>query len=237
MVSMLRLSLRVWLLTLVVTIMCNKKQRYDHSRHPIIGKFNSWLLSRFEEDFHEETGPMKVERMKSLTGTVVEIGPGNGINFRYYPDDVKVIAVEPNPYMHERLNEHAATYNVDVDLKGCFLEDLELEEGSIDAVVCTLVLCTVPDPELVLKEVLRILKPDGQFIFIEHVAAPEGSGKRKVQNVLLRPWRWLFEGCETNRDTGGLLQTIGFSDVSMESFDSKAMPPPVSPGIVGVATK
>jgi SAM-dependent methyltransferase len=217
--------------------MCNNNDQYDHSKHPLIGQFNSWLLAKFEDDFHEETGPMKQERMKDLQGTVVEIGPGNGINFQYYPDGVNVIAVEPNPFMHDRLKEHAALSKAHVQLEGKFLHDLDIAPDSIDAVVCTLVLCTVPDPKAIMEEVLRILKPGGKYIFIEHVAAPAGTTKRKVQNFLFKPWRWLFEGCETNRDTGALLQSVGFSQVDMDCFDSKAMPPPVSPGIVGVAVK
>lgn len=219
--------------------MCNKRslKAYDFRKHPLIGKFNSWLLAKFEEDFHEETGQMKSERMKNLKGTVVEIGPGNGINLRYYPEGVKVIAVEPNPFMHDRLREHASLSKADVELKGEFLHNLNIESNSIDSVVCTLVLCTVPDPQQIMEEVLRIMKPGGQYIFVEHVAAPKGSAKRMVQNLLNKPWQYVFEGCHTNRDTASLLKSIGFSQIEIESFDSTAIPAPVSPNIVGVATK
>jgi ubiquinone/menaquinone biosynthesis C-methylase UbiE len=215
----------------------NRVEGKYRCKHPLISRFNSWLLAVYEKPFHEETGSMKTERMKDLEGTVVELGPGNGINFRYYPKGVKVIAVEPNPYMHERLGEHAKIYQTEVEVNACYLEDLQLEDGSIDAVVCSLVLCTVPDQEGTLEEILRILKPGGRFVFLEHVAAADGSVKRKLQNLLVRPWKWLFDGCVTNRDTGSLLNRVGFSHVEMEAFDSKAMPPPISPSIVGVATK
>jgi len=219
--------------------MCNESssKAYDFRKHPLIGKFNSWLFAKFEDVFHEETGPMKAERMKDLEGNVVEIGPGNGINFRYYPAGVKVIAVEPNPFMHERLKEHVEASPADITLKVDLLENLRLESGSIDAVVCTLVLCTVPDPQAVMEEVMRILKPGGKYVFIEHVAAPEGTAKRRLQNAVFRPWKYFFEGCHTNRHTAELLQSVGFSEIQLESFDSKAMPAPVSPNIVGVAIK
>jgi ubiquinone/menaquinone biosynthesis C-methylase UbiE len=217
--------------------MCNSADNYQFRKHPLIGQFNSWLLAKFEDDFHEETGPMKRERMKDLQGTVVEIGPGNGINLRYYSDGVKVIAVEPNPYMHTRLHERAALAKAEVEIKGEFLHDLRIADNSIDAVVCTLVLCTVPDPESILQEVLRILKPGGKYVFVEHVAAPQGSVKRKMQNLLFYPWKYLFEGCHTNRNTDSLLQSVGFSRIDMECFDSRAMPAPVTPNIVGVAQK
>jgi ubiquinone/menaquinone biosynthesis C-methylase UbiE len=139
--------------------------------------------------------------------------------------------------MYQRLPVSANNSLVDVELKQDLLENLALADNSIDAVVCTLVLCTVPDPQKILQEVLRILKPGGQYIFVEHVAAPGGSLKRKVQNVLFKSWKCLFEGCCTNRDTACLLQSAGFSEVDIETFESKAMPAPVTPNIVGVAIK
>ena len=69
------------------------------------------------------------------------------------------------------------------------------------------------------------------------VAAPGGSIKRKIQNLLFKPLKYLFEGCCTNRNTASLLQSVGFSEVNIETFDSKAMPAPISPNIVGVAVK
>ncbi|MCU7856630.1 MAG: class I SAM-dependent methyltransferase, partial [Candidatus Thiodiazotropha sp. (ex Lucinoma borealis)] len=86
-------------------------------------------------------------------------------------------------------------------------------------------------------EVHRVLKPGGHFIFIEHVAAPKGSGLRIAQDLLQRPWRWLFEGCHTNRETARLIEAAGFDKVEYESFKSKIMPPPILPQIVGVAIK
>lgn len=219
--------------------MCNRNDAkiYEFTKHPLIGKFNSWLLAKFEDDFHQETGPMKAQKMQNLSGDVLELGPGNGINFRYYPAGVNLIAVEPNPAMYQRLQVSANNSLANVEIKQDLLENLALADNSVDAVVCTLVLCTVPDPEKILQEVLRILKPGGQYIFVEHVGAPSGSMKRKVQNVLFKPWKYLFEGCCTNRDTTNLLQSVGFSKINVEAFESQAMPAPISPNIVGVATK
>ncbi|MBL1141078.1 MAG: class I SAM-dependent methyltransferase [Proteobacteria bacterium] len=217
--------------------MCNNNEQYDYNKHPWIGRFNSWLLAKYEDKIRQETGPMKLKWMKHLQGTVVEIGPGNGINFCYYPAGVKVFAIEPNPSMYGRLRLSAKTAEADIELKENFLEYMNLETSSIDAVVCTMVLCSVTNPEATLKEVLRILKPNGKYIYVEHVAAPKGSMKRKAQNLLFRTWKCLFEGCETNRNTGALLQSAGFSQVDMNRFDSTAMPWLISPNIVGVAIK
>jgi len=205
--------------------------------NPIRGRFNSWLLAKFEEDLHQEFGPRKAEHIGSLSGTVVEIGAGNGVNFRYYPRGVRLVAYEPNPYMHERLRASARAHGLDLELRAVSAERLEFEDDEVDAVVCTLVLCTVPDPVRIIGEVQRVLKPGGRFFFVEHVAAEPGTFRRRMQNFLHRPWHYVFEGCHTNRDTGTLLEEAGFSRLDMDRFNSQKMPPPVVPQILGVATK
>lgn len=203
--------------------------------NPVRGRFNSWLLAKYEEDFHEEMGERKQRHIGTLGGTVVEIGAGNGVNFRYYAPGVQLIVYEPNPYMHERLHRSARNFGLNCELRPVSAGKLDLPEQSVDAVVCTLVLCTVEDPGQILREVRRILKPGGKFVFLEHVAAPRGSGLRRVQNLLMRPWRWLFEGCHTNRETAELLDTAGFTRVEMEHFRSQKMPPVIVPVISGIA--
>lgn len=205
--------------------------------NPIRGRFNSWLLAKYEDDFDEEMGERKRQHMSAFDGTVVEIGAGNGVNFRYYPPGIKLVVYEPNPYMHKRLHDTAADHKIDYELRATSAEQLDFEAGSVDAVACTLVLCTVPNPLQVITEVHRVLKPGGRFFFMEHVAAPEGSGLRKVQNLLHRPWHWMFEGCHTNRETEPLLETAGFSNLDIERFKSEKMPPVVVPVISGVAVK
>lgn len=214
-----------------------KAQDVETSFNPIRGRFNSWLLAKFEDDFHEEVGERKQEHIGAFAGTVVEIGAGNGVNFRYYPPGIKLIIFEPNPYMHDRLHVAAAEHAIDYELRAVSAESLDLEDNSVDAVACTLVLCTIPDAGKVVSEIHRVLKPGGRFFFIEHVAADEGTTLRKFQTFLMRPWRWMFEGCHTNRDTGGLLERAGFSQLDMDRFTSKKMPPLVKPQIAGVAIK
>ena len=205
--------------------------------NPIRGRFNSWLLAKFEDDFHEEVGARKAEHIGSLSGTVIEIGAGNGVNFRYYPPGVRVVAYEPNPYMHDRLRASAKAHGLDVELRAVSAERLDFEDDAVDAAVCTLVLCTVPDPDRMIGEVRRVLKPGGRFFFIEHVAAESGTLLRRMQDLLFGPWRYIFEGCHTNRETGTLLEEAGFSHVEIERFRAKKMPPVIVPQIAGVATK
>jgi ubiquinone/menaquinone biosynthesis C-methylase UbiE len=203
--------------------------------HPVRGRFNSWLLAKYEDDFHEEMGERKQRHIGRLRGVVVEIGAGNGVNFRYYAPGVQLIVYEPNPWMHERLRQAAGKHALNCELRPVSAGALDLPAQSVDAVVCTLVLCTVEDPGQILREVQRVLKPGGAFFFLEHVAAPRGSGLRRVQDILMKPWRWLFEGCHTNRETAGLLEGAGFERVELEHFRSRKMPPVIVPMISGIA--
>jgi ubiquinone/menaquinone biosynthesis C-methylase UbiE len=203
--------------------------------HPIRGRFNSWLLAKYEDDFHEEMGARKQQHIGPLHGTVVEIGAGNGVNFRYYAPGVRLIVYEPNPWMHERLRQSASKHALNCELRPVSAGKLDLPTESVDAVVCTLVLCTVEDPAHIIGELRRVLKPGGKLFFLEHVAAPRGSGLRRVQNLLMRPWRWLFEGCHTNRETAELLEAASFTRVELETFRSRKMPPVIVPMICGIA--
>jgi len=147
------------------------------------------------------------------------------------------VAYEPNPYMHDRLRASAKAHGLDVELRAVSAERLDFEDDAVDAAVCTLVLCTVPDPARMIGEVRRVLKPGGRFFFIEHVAAESGTLLRRMQDLLFGPWRYIFEGCHTNRETGTLLEEAGFSHVEIERFRAKKMPPVIVPQIAGVATK
>lgn len=210
--------------------------KHPHA-NPVRGRFNSWLLAKYEDDFHEEMGERKQRHIGGLSGVVVEIGAGNGVNFRYYPPGIQLIVYEPNPWMHERLHKAARKYALNCELRSVSAGEIDLPAQSVDAVVCTLVLCTVEDPGQILEEVRRVLKPGGTFFFLEHVAAPRGSGLRRVQNILMSPWRWLFEGCHTNRETAELLEAAGFAHVEIERFRSRKMPPVIVPVISGTARR
>lgn len=203
--------------------------------NPVRGRFNSWLLAKYADDFHDEMGARKQQHLGSMGGTVVEIGAGNGVNFRYYPPGVRLVVYEPNRWMHARLQEAARKYAVHCELRPVSAAQLDLPDQSVDAAVCTLVLCTVTDPGQILRELRRVLKPGGRLYFLEHVAAAPDTGLRRVQDLLMRPWRWLFEGCHTNRETAALLDSAGFSRVEIERFSSRKMPPVISPVISGVA--
>ena len=204
--------------------------------HPIRGRLNSWLLAAADERMHREYGERKRRMFGDLPPVVVELGPGSGANFRYYPRGTRVIAVEPNPMMHKRMHAQARRYGIEIDLRHAGAEGMEVESESADLVVSTLVLCTVRDPEQVLSEVKRVLGPGGRFAFLEHVAAEPGSRLRKVQEAIYRPWHWLGEGCNLNRDTAATLESAGFRELELERFDGPHGTP-FQPHISGVAIR
>ncbi len=168
---------------------------------------------------------------------MVELGPGSGANFRYYPRGTKVIAVEPNPMMLDRMHAQARKHGIEIDLRHADAEGMEVETASARLVVSTLVLCSVGDPERVVAEVMRVLMPGGRFAFLEHVGAPKGSSKRKFQERIHRPWQWLGEGCDLTRDTARTLESAGFASLELERFDSSVSWAPWAPHIAGHAIR
>ena len=188
------------------------------------------------------TGPYDrwmAERKRSLfgglSGEVVEIGPGSGVNLAYLPREVRWTGVEPNPFFHPYLQKEADRLERPVQLKIGLAEDLGLKDGSVDAVIGTLVLCSVDRVEAVLEEVLRVLKPGGRFYFLEHVAAPKGSWLGWLQRAVRPVWCRVLDGCRPDRDTLSRIARAGFAQLQWEAFQAPL--PVVSPHICGFAEK
>lgn len=206
-------------------------------RHPVKNRLHSWLLERGEAYMHRKYGPRKKAIFSRLPPSVVEIGSGPGANLRYYPPGTRLTAIEPNAAMHAPLRANAARRGIDLSIRGVKGESLDLANESVDAVVGTLVLCSVDSPRQVVAEILRILKPGGRFIFLEHVAAMNGTPLNRVQDWLAKPWRWAFDGCHLNRDTHLVLGQAGFSTVDMDCFMLTSPAVMIMPHIFGVAVK
>ena len=201
------------------------------------GSFNAWLLHFLETHMDRIYGDRKRKVFRGLPAQVVEIGPGTGANLRYYSEGTMVIAIEPNPMMYPRLRANADRYGIELEIRGIKGEEMDLAAGSVEAVVGTLVLCTVDDPKRVVSEVHRILKPGGRYIFLEHVAAPQGSTLSSFQNLLHKPWHWLSGGCNLNRNTHSILWAAGFSSIDMNCFMLKPGFVPITAHIFGMAIR
>jgi ubiquinone/menaquinone biosynthesis C-methylase UbiE len=205
--------------------------------HPLRERFNACLLELLDRYQHRKYGALKRELFGGLPRTVLELGAGDGANFRYLDRGTRVIAVEPNVHMHPRLRARAARYGLQVDVHPATAEALPLADGAVDAVISSLVLCTVRDPAHALAEVRRVLRPGGRYWCIEHVAAPEGTALAWLQRAVRRPWRWLFEGCETCRDTARLLGEAGFASIEVTPFTLPTVFVPIRPQIAAVAVR
>ena len=147
-------------------------------------------------------------------GTVLEVGIGSGLNLPFYSPGVKVIGVDPSLELQQYALEVAEESGVDVEFltQGC--EDLPLASNSIDSALVTWTFCTIPDPESALAEIRRVLKPDGQLIFVEHGLAKDKSVAR-TQNRINPIWKSLAGGCHLNRKPDSMLLEAGFKFQSM----------------------
>jgi len=150
------------------------------------------VLARFNTRYERFISKYKQQLFRDLTGTVLEIGPGTGANLRYLnPAKVNWTGVEPNPFMQAYLHEEANRLGMPIDIRMPSGEILPIADESVDAVISTLVLCCVVSQRCALQEVLRVLRPGGRLLFIEHVAAPQGSWLRRMQNLLTPFWKQL----------------------------------------------
>ena len=211
--------------------------RNEFKNNAILGPINSWMFKMLSGYMDYLFGKSKKALFKNHPGTVVEIGPGAGANMRYLKRGTRLIAIEPNRHMHANLKKSAAKYGIQLDIRTLMGEVIDLPDNSCDFVVCTLVLCTVRHPAKCVDQIKRILRPSGEFVFIEHVRARENSILGMIQNLIHKPWHWFFEGCNTNRDTKTLLELAGFSSLSVEKYNSYSPFVPIIPQIRGRAIK
>jgi SAM-dependent methyltransferase len=203
--------------------------------HPARGRFNSIFFSAMGGYLNWHVRKHKAKVFADLSYNVVELGPGVGANLRYLPAGARLIAIEPNPYMHARLQRAARRRGVDLQLRSVVGEHIDLPDSAADTVISSLVLCTVRDPAAVLAEIRRILIPGGRFSFVEHVAAKRRTPTRWLQRLLRRPWAWVFEGCSCERDLASVIESAGFAKVDLEHYRIHTPFVPFNTHIAGTA--
>jgi ubiquinone/menaquinone biosynthesis C-methylase UbiE len=200
-------------------------------RHPIFAR----VYGRVGHLMDTEIGDHRRRLLAGLTGRVIEVGAGNGLNFPHYPATVTgVLAVEPEPYLRRLALAAASQAPVPIRVTDGTAEALPAPDRAVDAVVASLVLCTVADLDQALAEVRRVLRPGGRLRFYEHVRAEEPRLAR-WQDRLERPWGWLAGGCHPNRDTVTAITAAGLRVVQLDRFDLQAMPHLARPHVLGVA--
>jgi ubiquinone/menaquinone biosynthesis C-methylase UbiE len=205
--------------------------------HPIFARLYDRLMAGTERAGLAE---MRRQLLGSASGRVLELGAGTGHNLPYYTGDVKeLVMTEPEPHMASRLTDKLAKEGTAAGNPSVIVapaESLPFDDGSFDAVVATLVFCTVEDPERALAEARRVLVEGGPLLFLEHVRS---TSRRRAwwQDRLERPWGFVGAGCHPNRATDQSLADAGFWIDSMERTKLPKAPPIVRPLIRGVARR
>jgi ubiquinone/menaquinone biosynthesis C-methylase UbiE len=190
----------------------------------------------------EERGATDHRRrlLEGLSGTVLEIGAGHGLNFPLYPPEVtEVVAVEPEPTLRSQAETAARSANVPIRVLVGVADELPLEDESVDAAVASLVLCTVPDQSRAFAEIRRVLRPGGELRFYEHVI-PRSQPKRVLFQLIDRSGIWpaIAGGCHAARDTTEAIERAGFDIKEIERFGFSANRfQPLVPHILGTARR
>ncbi len=203
--------------------------------HPLFARLYARLSPQAERRGGAEH---RRELLEDLSGRVLELGAGNGLNFPYYPTAVsEVTAVEPEDYLRERAQAAALSVNVTVSVVDAVADRLPFPDGSFDAAVASLVLCSVPDQRSALAELHRVVKPGGELRFYEHVR-PANARTRAI-------WQWLDDsniyprisgGCHAARDTESAITAAGFELEQCRRFPFKGGPV-TAPHIIGRALR
>jgi ubiquinone/menaquinone biosynthesis C-methylase UbiE len=177
--------------------------------------------------------------LSGLAGRVVEVGAGNGLNFAHYPQSVdEVVAVEPESHLRRLAEQAAADGRVPIRVVDGLAERLPLDDGTVDAAVASLVLCSVEDQAVALAEVRRVLRPGGELRFYEHVVSdrPVLSTVQRVGDATI--WPRIAGGCHAARDTGAAIQAAGFRVEWIERFEFRPGGVlPAVPHILGAARR
>lgn len=188
----------------------------------------------------QEIKELRAENLRGLNGHVLEVGAGIGSNFLLYPNTVTAVtALEPESRLRPQAEDAAAGAAIPVTVTAGVFEDLAVTgEDRFDAVVCSLVLCSVGDPDRAAAQAFEVLKPGGEVRFFEHVAHDGALGlvQRAVDATF---WPKLFGNCHTHRDTLAAIERAGFTIEERRDDWLKVMgiPMPSSSIVIGRAVK
>jgi len=209
----------------------------QNNRHPIFARFYARLSVAMEAD---RTGPRRHSLLAGLSGSVLEVGAGNGLNFGHYPATVtSLLAVEPEPHLRALAEQNARGAAIPITVTSGTAEQLPAGDQAYDAVVATLMLCSVSSLGLALSEMRRVLRPGGELRFMEHVRA-DAPGERRIQRIADAVGRpFCCGGCRTGRDSVGAIAAAGFSikELTKYRLPDTRVPWPTAQHAQGIAVR
>ncbi|MGB5713557.1 MAG: class I SAM-dependent methyltransferase [Waterburya sp.] len=174
--------------------------------------------------------------LADVSGEILEIGFGTGLNLPYYPDNVnKITTIDPNPGMQRLARSRIAKSQITVDYKILNGESLPMPNDSFDSVVCTWTLCSISLVDQAIAEIHRLLKPGGKFFFIEHGLSQDAQ-IQVWQNLLTPVQKILADGCHLNRKISDLVRQK-FPNVTTEQFYAPKLPKVIGYMYQGIAIK
>ncbi len=182
-----------------------------YSRY-IFPHFLEWIMSQ------PEFASLRRDLLTEAQGNVFEIGLGTGLNLPFYPEGIdKITTIDINPGVMKKAQQRIANATHEVEALTLNGETIPLEDASFDTVVSTWTLCSIHHVESALRELRRILKPSGSFLFIEHGLSPDPS-VRRLQTILTPVQKIIGDGCHFNRDMADLITTAGFQLEKLDRF-------------------
>ena len=174
--------------------------------------------------------------LADVSGDILEIGFGTGLNLPYYPDKVnKITTIDPNPGMRKKARSRIEASGITVDYKVLNGESIPMADASFDSVVCTWTLCSIREVDKAIAEVYRLLKPNGKFFFIEHGLSRDDN-IRVWQNRLTPIQKIIADGCHLNREINAIVKRQ-FVNVTVEQFYAPKLPKIMGYMYKGVAIK
>lgn len=179
------------------------------------------------------------ELLEQVSGDVLEIGAGTGANIKFYPSSINSLVLsEPDKNMRKQIeNKITGSHRHNIRITTCSAETIKAGDNSFDFVVSALVCCSVKNLESTFAEIKRVLKPGGSLVFIEHVAAKEGTKRRVWQHRINPFWRKVAGNCHLIRETESEIIKAGFEIKSIKRESMRKAIPIVRPTIRGIAVK
>jgi ubiquinone/menaquinone biosynthesis C-methylase UbiE len=204
----------------------------------------SWLMAAVYDRFmrgSEEAclAQWRAELLRDLSGAVLEVGAGTGVTLPHYPKSIaRLVLCEPDAHMRRKLQRKVDAQALrNIEISDASLDSLPFKAGEFDAVVCSLVLCSVPEQPAALAEIARVLKPGGRLVFLEHIAADGRPERLKWQRRIEPVWKHLMGNCHLTRRTEAAIAAAGFKFDRIQRESIRKALPIVRPSIRGIARK